>query len=196
MGKVLSVMFRPLRDYNLESRAHKVISKEKPIPAPKHHSDLKYTEFLKEYPDVDQSKNEALNKFLQDVYVTSRDPTPHAPLDSSSAKRPLPLHRGIVDDAEFGFREPDSVPYGRATLKSALKFISAHQTNPKENSIKKIAEEYKLHEDTLVNILKYYRVFEVYIPSNKASKVSFAGPLVPRKQIVAHEQKKLTDGKD
>lgn len=185
-----------MRDYNLESRAHNVISKDKPTPAPKHKSDLLHTEFLKEYPNVDESKHEALNKFLQDVYVTSQDPTPHAPLDSSSAKRPLPLNRGIVDESEFGFREPDSVPCGRATLKSALQFISAHQSNPKENSIKKIAEKYKLHEDTLVNILKYYRVFEVYIPSNKASKASFAGPLVPRKQIVAREPQKLTDGKD
>ncbi|KAK5650669.1 hypothetical protein RI129_001698 [Pyrocoelia pectoralis] len=195
MGKVLSVVLRPLREYNLENRAHKVISKDKPTLAPKHKIDPQYQQFLDEYPKVDQSKNETLNKFLQDVYVTSQDPMPQVSSESSSTKRSLPLNREIPVESEFGFREPTNVPYGRATLKSALKFISAYQTNPEENSIKKIVNDYKLKEETLVNILKYYRVFEIYIPSDPASKSSFAGPLIPRKKLVTRKPKQLTGDK-
>lgn len=36
MGKVFSQMIRPFRNYNVESRAHKVISQNKPVPAPHH----------------------------------------------------------------------------------------------------------------------------------------------------------------
>jgi NADH dehydrogenase [ubiquinone] 1 alpha subcomplex assembly factor 4 len=48
MGKVLSLMGRPLRNYNIENRAHKIISKEKPTPAPKHKSDqIDYERMMK-----------------------------------------------------------------------------------------------------------------------------------------------------
>lgn len=39
MGKVMSVIGRPFRNFNIESRAHKIISKDKPTPAPKHKTD-------------------------------------------------------------------------------------------------------------------------------------------------------------
>lgn len=39
MGKILSTITKPVRDFNIESRAHAVISKEKPIVAPKHKAD-------------------------------------------------------------------------------------------------------------------------------------------------------------
>lgn len=48
MGKVLSVLSKPVRNFNIENRAHKVISKEKPIPAPKHKINLdEYQSVLK-----------------------------------------------------------------------------------------------------------------------------------------------------
>jgi NADH dehydrogenase [ubiquinone] 1 alpha subcomplex assembly factor 4 len=36
MGKVLSLVPRQLKQFNIENRAHKVISKDKPTPAPKY----------------------------------------------------------------------------------------------------------------------------------------------------------------
>lgn len=44
MGKVLSVATRPFRNFNIENRAHKIISKEKPTPAPLHAANLKEAE--------------------------------------------------------------------------------------------------------------------------------------------------------
>lgn len=46
MGKAMSVVSKPLRDFNLESRAHKVIS-QKPKLAPKYERDFTELEKLK-----------------------------------------------------------------------------------------------------------------------------------------------------
>lgn len=46
MGKVVSVLSRPIKNFNVESRAHKVISKEKPLPAPLHKASKKELENL------------------------------------------------------------------------------------------------------------------------------------------------------
>jgi len=35
MGKIVSLMLKPIREFNIESRAQKVIERNKPIPAPK-----------------------------------------------------------------------------------------------------------------------------------------------------------------
>lgn len=39
MGKYLSLMRNPLRNFNVESRAHKAIEREKPVSAPRHKSE-------------------------------------------------------------------------------------------------------------------------------------------------------------
>lgn len=48
MGGLVSKATRPFRNFNIESRAEKVISKEKPTPAPKHKSSqMDYERILK-----------------------------------------------------------------------------------------------------------------------------------------------------
>lgn len=39
MGKVMSLIAKPFREFNIEARAFKAISKDKPNPAPRHKSD-------------------------------------------------------------------------------------------------------------------------------------------------------------
>lgn len=46
MGKVMSLVTRPMKNYNIESRAHKIISKEKPKPAPRYEASIKEAEEL------------------------------------------------------------------------------------------------------------------------------------------------------
>lgn len=46
MGKVFSMITRPIRNFNIESRAHNIISKEKPDPAPKHKANVVEAERL------------------------------------------------------------------------------------------------------------------------------------------------------
>lgn len=46
MGKVMSVITRPIKNYNVEHRAHRIISKEKPTAAPHYQSDIEQVEKL------------------------------------------------------------------------------------------------------------------------------------------------------
>lgn len=39
MGKTISLIKHPFKNYNLENRVHKIVSQPKPIPAPKHEID-------------------------------------------------------------------------------------------------------------------------------------------------------------
>lgn len=41
MGKVMSVAARKANRFNVENRAHRVLEREKPIPAPKYESNLR-----------------------------------------------------------------------------------------------------------------------------------------------------------
>lgn len=46
MGKVYSIITKPIRTFNIENRAHKVITKEKPVPAPQYPSTAKQKELV------------------------------------------------------------------------------------------------------------------------------------------------------
>lgn len=47
MGKVLSVIQRKVYRFNAENRAHRIISKDKPTPAPRYPSTIKELETIK-----------------------------------------------------------------------------------------------------------------------------------------------------
>lgn len=61
--------------------------------------------------------------------------------------RPLPLERKQVEEFEYGTKEPDKVPVGKITLRTALEVITRHQNNPKEFTVKKMSEEVSLPEE-------------------------------------------------
>lgn len=69
--------------------------------------------------------------------------------EATNPNRPLPLDRSAVEEFELGYKEPSRVPYGKITLKNALRFISHHQSDPKEYTAEKIAEEYNLSEEAV-----------------------------------------------
>lgn len=46
--KIYSIIRREINTYNIEKRAHKIISKDKPTPAPMHPSHVKELQRLKE----------------------------------------------------------------------------------------------------------------------------------------------------
>ncbi|XP_030035200.1 protein NDUFAF4 homolog [Manduca sexta] len=199
MGALVTKALRPIRSFNIENRAHRVISKEKPTPAPlyKHNiEDLKRT--LELEPDIDEKldkKDPGLDARLKDVYVTSHgrpeDDVTRELRAQQESKRGLPQDRSMVEEFEYGFKEPEKVRYGRTTLRNAIEFISAHQTNPKEVTAAKIATEYKLDEKDVETILKYFKTFEIYIPETKKSPAVFAGPANTRKQLEQHDRKQI-----
>ncbi|CAH2012259.1 unnamed protein product [Acanthoscelides obtectus] len=195
MGKVLSSIRHPFRNFNLESRAHKVISQEKPKPAPWRHTDQIEIERLmkehtKEYEESLQ-KHEELDKHLKQVYVTSTNPDEIPNKKNENPDRPLPTDRTTVQPFLYGMKEPERIPAGKSSLKGILELISLHQNDPKIYNAKKIAEDTMIPENTIKNILKYYRVFEVYIPQERQVKAKFAGPSLPRVEIIKQIRKEL-----
>ncbi|CAK1591176.1 unnamed protein product [Parnassius mnemosyne] len=203
MGALLTKALRPIKSFNIENRAHRVISKEKPVPAPKYEAnieDLKRT--LEAVPNLDDKldkKDPALDERLKDVYVTSHG-RPEDDITREKIKqnpnRPLPQERRQVQDYDFGLKEPDRIPYGRTTLGRALEFIESHQMNPNEVTASKIALEYKLKEEDVETILKYFKTYEIYIPETKKSAATFAGPATFRRQLQKSEIKQLEDSKN
>lgn len=167
MGLVFSYTRRALNRFNVENRAMKEISKEKPTPAPRHPSmSLAIEKIAKENPDVlnqELTKNTALDNRLKQVYVTSKDTQP----EIAESTRPLPQSRQVVESPEFGFEEPTMIPRGRFSLRQALQFITLHQENPKNNTPASLAKEYNLDPVIMEKILTYYKAFEVYIPETQ-----------------------------
>lgn len=198
MGALVSKALRPLKSFNIENRAHRIISKEKPSPAPSYPSaveDLKRA--LKADPNLNEKldkKDPQLDDRLKDVYVTSfgraeDDITKEK--RNQSEDRPLPQDRRQHEDFDFGLKEPDKVPYGRTTLRHAINYISSHQANPEEITASKIAFEYKLKEEDVENILKYFKTYEVYVPASKGTPAVYAGPSEVRKKLYKKEIKEI-----
>ncbi|KAM3961366.1 NADH dehydrogenase [ubiquinone] 1 alpha subcomplex assembly factor 4 [Aphomia sociella] len=205
MGALVTKALRPLKSFNIENRAHRVISKEKPVPAPKYPANLEdLKRAVNSDPDLDDKldkKDTGLDDRLRDVYVTSLgrpedDITREKQIENPN--RPLPQDRKMPGVFEYGFKEPERLKYGHTTLRDALNFISAYQTNPNEVTAAKIAFEYKMKEEDVEKILKYFKTYEVYIPESQKTPAIFAGPAHTRKQLEDSNLKKIqsTDNKE
>ncbi|KAH8271334.1 hypothetical protein KR018_007165 [Drosophila ironensis] len=179
MGQVASRVSRQVNRFNVENRAQRVLEREKPQPAPKFESNLRDMERTLEldptFVDKLNKKDASLDSRLKDVYVTSQDrfiarvQERHASEAAAEKqeKRVLPADRKTPQDFEYGYKEPAHITPGRCTLRQALKFINDHQLEPETWTAKKIAEEYKLKEPHVDNILLYFKTFNMYIPDQK-----------------------------
>lgn len=65
------------------------------------------------------------------------------------------MDRSAIEDFELGYKEPSRVPYGKVTLRNAIKFILNHQHKPEEFTAEKIAEDYKLPEESVSEYFIY-----------------------------------------
>uniref|UniRef100_T1HXS9 NADH dehydrogenase [ubiquinone] 1 alpha subcomplex assembly factor 4 n=1 Tax=Rhodnius prolixus TaxID=13249 RepID=T1HXS9_RHOPR len=178
MGKALSILNRQINRFNAENRAHRVISKDKPAPAPKHPSTQKQIdEFLSETQEIRNelmSKNHQLDENLKKVYVVSHTTADQrvfrdrklfmgkAVKSLSVAK--LPKSRSRVVDSEFGYQEPEIIPEGKITLKQVMNILVQHQEDGKKYNASYFSSQYKLTEEDAVNLLKYFSPFKVHIP--------------------------------
>ncbi|XP_061393395.1 protein NDUFAF4 homolog [Musca vetustissima] len=173
MGKVMSIVSRQINRFNVENRAHRVLERDKPVPAPKYESNIRDMERTMEldpkFLERLNKKDEALDQRLKSVYVTSEDKFIDYGIKRKEAgdDKSLPLDRRTPEDFEFGYKEPHRVAPGRCTLRQALKFITDHQAEPEKWTAAKIADEYKLKPELTENILKYFRSYSIYIPDIK-----------------------------
>ncbi|XP_064594444.1 protein NDUFAF4 homolog [Liolophura sinensis] len=173
MGKVMSTVTKPIRNFNVENRAMRAMDRQAKAPkaAPRHETTKKsYEQLARENPELQEavkSKNEALHERLLHVRVESTGPPP----DQSLVSRSLPLTREKSEDPEFGYLIPDVIPEGRVSLKQVFEFIGKHQNDPKGYTAQMIADEYKLELNQVQDILRHFQAFHMYVPKKIRDKM-------------------------
>ncbi|TWW68250.1 NADH dehydrogenase [ubiquinone] 1 alpha subcomplex assembly factor 4 [Takifugu flavidus] len=176
---------RVFRNFNLENRVHREISREKPISAPQHPVN---TATSAELPNAEamSGKNEPLLKLLQSVYVESTDPAAAAHISPNSQnihhqtatptemvqgeqsqRRPLKFH---LPGSIYGLEDLKDVPKGKLTIGEALKALSSHQREPKIGTAEKIAQDYCLDLKDTKALLEFFIPFQVHIIPPKSEK--------------------------
>lgn len=174
MGKVYShLAWRVSRNFNVENRAQKIISQDKIRAPPKYKANEDFLEKLRqERPELTaelEKKDTELLKRLENVFVTSKEPA-DIPVPESRASN-LPLDRTPPELPTFGYYEPQRVPYGRATLRTAIGFISAYTESPDKVTAAAIAGKHKLDERVVEDILKHFKMMQMHAPGSDTSQI-------------------------
>ncbi|ODN02548.1 NADH dehydrogenase [ubiquinone] 1 alpha subcomplex assembly factor 4 [Orchesella cincta] len=161
---------RPMKNYNVEERAMKVISKDKPTAAPPHPSMKKIMDDIMSDPSklkTDRSDPRLLQN-LSKVYITSAGDNPEV-----IAKSRLPVERTPPVQSVFGHEEPKVIPPGKASLRQILEFVAYHANDRDTYTIEKISKDYKLDILDTINILQHYKTLQVFhAPKEKPKKSS------------------------
>ncbi|XP_070595370.1 NADH dehydrogenase [ubiquinone] 1 alpha subcomplex assembly factor 4 [Erythrolamprus reginae] len=148
---------RVLSSFNVESRAHRAIGKEKPKPAPRHPaSDA--PDWSANFQEQIKKKDEKLLTFLKDVYVDSSDPG----LQKKKKGRNLPYkqedYRPLID-GQFNHLDIQAVPKGKVLIEEALTLLNNHHRSPEAWTAEKIAEKYSLELKDVNNLLTFFIPF-------------------------------------
>ncbi|KAF0292379.1 Protein NDUFAF4 [Amphibalanus amphitrite] len=106
----------------------------------------------------------------------------------------LPVDRTPPELPTFGYTEPERVPYGRATLRTVVGFVSAHAERPDQVTPASIAATHKLDErvvgkipdiqSTVVwtcdrhslgagdeDILKHFKMMQMHAPQSETGQI-------------------------
>ncbi|KAM5285936.1 NADH dehydrogenase [ubiquinone] 1 alpha subcomplex assembly factor 4 [Hipposideros larvatus] len=160
---------RAIRNFNLENRAEREISKMKPSPAPRHPSTKSLLrEQMSAHPDIKQEidrKDDKLLSLLKDVYVDSKDPVQA----KDAGTRPEPKEYRLPKGNHFDMNI-ENIPKGKISIVEALTLLNNHKLYPETWTAEKIAKEYHLEQKDVNSLLKYFVTFEVKIfpPDKKA----------------------------
>ncbi|NWU78990.1 NDUF4 factor, partial [Onychorhynchus coronatus] len=153
---------RVFRTFNVENRARREISKEKPTPAPRHRTAR--LDATADHPEVKQEilrKDDRLLTLLKDVYVESRDPPvrvkdgggEHLPCKQEEKRLTKLGHLGALDVKE--------VSKGKISIVEALTLLNNHKLHPQIWTAEKIAAEYSLELKDVNSLLEFFIPFTV-----------------------------------
>ncbi|XP_041814622.1 NADH dehydrogenase [ubiquinone] 1 alpha subcomplex assembly factor 4 isoform X2 [Chelmon rostratus] len=168
---------RMFRNFNLENRVHREISKEKPRVAPRHAANPPPSAGSSEAVETAESvnlKHDPLLSLLRSVYVESTDPEAAKPSSSSSSvseeaeRRPLKF--SLPGDLH-GLVELTDVPKGKLTIAEALKALSSHQREPQTCTPEKIAQDFSLDLKDTKALLEFFMPFQVQMIPPKTENV-------------------------
>ncbi|XP_036438451.1 NADH dehydrogenase [ubiquinone] 1 alpha subcomplex assembly factor 4 [Colossoma macropomum] len=157
---------RLLWRFNVESRAHKEISKSKPEPAPRH-------ETFKPGPVVSEEihrKDDPLLFRLKQLYVESKDPVKQTAVVPELKKvERRPLKHSFPGD-HLGIGEITDVPVGKISIVEALKVLNDHKRSPQTWTLEKIAQDYSLQLKDAKALVEFFIPFEVKIIPPKSDR--------------------------
>lgn len=181
-NKLRGLVIRAAQRFNAESRAHRVLDKQKAgevRPAPKYEANVRELErTLSENPELIKKlseKNTPLDDRLKKVYVTSESHIVQNPErteeEVDSSERPLPLNRKTPEDFEFGYLESEKVPRGKISMRSVLEMLNEHQLDAEKGTAAKFSQEYKVKESYIQDILTHYRVLALQVNDPKFAKL-------------------------
>ncbi|XP_036746253.1 NADH dehydrogenase [ubiquinone] 1 alpha subcomplex assembly factor 4 [Manis pentadactyla] len=156
---------RLIRNFNLENRAEREISKMKPSRAPRHPSTKnRLREQMSRHPEIEgeiSRKDDRLLSFLKDVYVDSKDPAPSVQVkDAGTPQEPKEFR--LLKGQHFDTMNMN-IPRGKISIEEALTLLNNHKLYPEKCTAEKIAEEYHLELKDVNSLLKYFVTFEVKI---------------------------------
>ncbi|XP_052637434.1 NADH dehydrogenase [ubiquinone] 1 alpha subcomplex assembly factor 4 [Harpia harpyja] len=153
---------RAFRNFNVESRARREISKEKPTPAPRHSTSRldKLTEHLGIQEEI-YRKDDKLLTLLKDVYVESRDP-PVRVKDGGGEHLPCKQEeKRLTKLGHLGDLDVKKVPKGKISIVEALTLLNNHKLHPQIWTAEKIAVEYSLELKEVNSLLEFFIPFTV-----------------------------------
>ncbi|CAL8311672.1 unnamed protein product [Lota lota] len=164
MGARVSRMFR---NFNLENRVIREISKEKPHVAPRHKTEILPSVSSSDAAEVSEAihgKNDPLLSLLKTVYVQSKDPDPAEPskptAEQEEERRPLKFS---LPGQRHGLADITDVPKGKLSLVEALKALNSHKLQPKTWTAERLAQEYSLAAHDTKALLEFFIPFNVKI---------------------------------
>uniref|UniRef100_A0A8C3WT01 NADH dehydrogenase [ubiquinone] 1 alpha subcomplex assembly factor 4 n=1 Tax=Catagonus wagneri TaxID=51154 RepID=A0A8C3WT01_9CETA len=157
---------RAVRNFNLENRAEREISKLKPSPAPRHPSTKTLLrEQISNHPEIKGEiarKDDKLLSLLKDVYVDSTDPVSSVQVKDTGTRQ-KPKEFRLPKDHRFDMMNVKNIPKGKISIVEALTLLNNHKLYPDTWTAEKIAKEYHLEQQDVNSLLKYFVTFEVKI---------------------------------
>ncbi|XP_077015400.1 NADH dehydrogenase [ubiquinone] 1 alpha subcomplex assembly factor 4 [Tamandua tetradactyla] len=167
-----AAVIRAIRNFNLESRAEREISKRKPSPAPMHPSTQsllrqemnRHPEFIGEI----SRKDDKLLSLLKDVYVDSKDPVSSEQV-KDAARRQEPKEYRLPKGHHFDMMNIKNIPKGKISVVEALTVLNNNKRYPETWTAEKIAQEYHLELKDVNALLRYFVAFDVkvFTPEDK-----------------------------
>ncbi|XP_077408241.1 NADH dehydrogenase [ubiquinone] 1 alpha subcomplex assembly factor 4 [Vanacampus margaritifer] len=178
---------RMFRNFNLEIRVEREISKEKPRSAPKHklthptstgHDDANSFSAEVLSGSVHQ-KNDPLLLNLKSVYVESKDEAAE-PVKSLKEVcvdelKTRPMKFTLPGDSH-GLANVQNIPHGKLTITEALKALSSHQNQPQTWTSQRISEEYSLNLKETNSLLEFFIPFQIQIIPPQTANVKQVKP--------------------
>ncbi|CAG0921474.1 unnamed protein product [Notodromas monacha] len=195
MGVAFSAAKRKVMRFNVEERAFKVLDSAKPKPAP-HHPLPKHIREKERY--VVQSdnkniheKNESLHERLKPLIINSEPYKKPA----EDPNRPLPKSRATLEEFKYGLKEPEKVPPGRLTIRSAMDLLGKHTENPTQWNTEALAKHFVLKPELTQNVLDNFKLLQVVQMEEPGYKEGSAGPKISLAQALTFKPpEQLTDG--